>query len=108
MGIFFPNLAESIDQMIDEVERLPDLDESIGFLAKLFGHTPRQPGFPGYLQEHLNVLALDDIPSSQRALSAARHSAMARAHPDRGGSHEEAIRVNRAYEELYHFLRYGR
>lgn len=48
----------------------------------------------------LLLLGIDTLPGDQQTLSKAWKKAMLRAHPDRGGSQEEAAKVNSAHDML--------
>jgi hypothetical protein len=62
---------------------------------------PRKPELPDHLQAHLRALGLSlTVMPTFEQLATARRKAMLRAHPDRGGSHTAATRINRAFEEL--------
>jgi len=49
--------------------------------------------------ENMRILGLSSTPTAQE-LKAAFKKAAFQAHPDQGGSHEEFIKVQRAYEAL--------
>jgi DnaJ-class molecular chaperone len=51
------------------------------------------------VSENLRILGLSQTPTA-RELKKAFLKAAFKAHPDQGGSHEEFIKVQKAYEEL--------
>lgn len=55
-------------------------------------------------RKNLAVLNLPEFPTSLAELKAARKSAMFIAHPDRGGTEQDTVRVTNAYEELMRYL----
>lgn len=57
-------------------------------------------GPSGTVAEWLADLGLEEIPSDSGVLKAARNRRIFEAHPDKGGSAEDAIRVNDAYAGL--------
>jgi len=57
-------------------------------------------GPSGTVAEWLADLGLEEIPSDSGVLKAARNRRIFEAHPDKGGSTEDAIRVNNAYDGL--------
>lgn len=50
--------------------------------------------------DDLQILGLAELPATLRELQKARNSAMLKVHPDRGGSNEQAVQVQEAYENL--------
>ena len=59
----------------------------------------------GKESEHLEALGLTEVPESLAALKRAYRKAMLTAHPDVGGTEEEAAMVNEAYEALTEILK---
>jgi len=56
------------------------------------------------VSENLRILGLSATPTGPELKAAFRRAAF-KAHPDQGGSHEEFLRVQKAYEELLLELR---
>ncbi len=52
------------------------------------------------VDESLAVLGLDVLPKTHQELKKAYRKAIMKAHPDKGGSAEEAARINQAYTDL--------
>jgi len=50
--------------------------------------------------QDLQALGLTRMPADLQALSAARKTAIKKVHPDLGGSHDDAARINQAFEKL--------
>lgn len=48
----------------------------------------------------LSLLGLIEMPVSMNELNVARRKAMAKAHPDADGSHDMAVEINTAYQNL--------
>lgn len=53
-----------------------------------------------YINSDLEVLGLSCFPENLRELQKARNSAMMIVHPDKGGTNEDAQKVQQAYENI--------
>lgn len=52
------------------------------------------------INEHIEALGLSEMPEDMKTLTKARNDAIRKAHPDLGGSHEDATKINQAYATL--------
>jgi len=54
----------------------------------------------GKQDECLEALGLSEYPETLNLLKSAYHKSMLKVHPDMGGTEEQAMKVNEAYENL--------